>query len=574
VSPTAGSGVLGMRERSGEAGGRDEPDTLQSRLEDPEDDGAVGTGAASADADQAIADPVALLRHLDVSGHFHRDSRAGRVYHPGMVSLREDVPTDSLHISVDDNRVMAHVDEVSPLAEDAQGKSRYSVRRAVAHNLAGMARDLMLTLRGRQGDHRSELNCEWVAGEDGGALPKDRLLDPKTTAWSLQLEARVTGSLDEQRLRAALGAVVGRRPLQREWLEVVECEDDDDLDAARSRLHRMGVPITTFPPLHAYLARHPGGDVLMLNLNHAAADGFGAVRVLDRLARAYADPDEPPAPLDFLASHDIPVRPAATVQSIAVRSCKAATARLRDRLAPHAPLAAEEPADDPGYGFLFVGLTPEQTQYVTHLERSGPHRDVLLTALHLAIGDWNRRHAQPDRRIGVLVPVSLRPEQWREDMIGNFSVTTRLSTSRRSRASAAAALRAVSILAVRNKRTRTGIALIAGLQRAGMLALWARQSRVVLDPLTDHRRVDAAMLCNIERLDEAPSFGPEAGDLAELWFSTPARSSRILSIGAVTVAGRLQLTFRYPHQLLGREAARRFTDCYLAHVWRVAGSGA
>ena len=368
--------------------------------------------------------------------------------------------------------------------------------------------------------------------------------------------------------------MVGRRPLEREWLEVVECEDDDDLHAARSRLHRMGVPITTFPPLHAYLARHPGGDVLMLNLNHAAADGFGAVRVLDRLARAYADPGEPHDPLDFLASHDLPVRPAATDRSIVVRSCKAASVRLRDTLAPHTPLAADEPASDPGHGFLFVGLTPEQTQYVNDIERSGAHRNVLLTALHLAIGDWNRRHDQPDRRIGVLVPVNLRPAQWPEDTVGNFSVTTRLSTSRRNRTSATAALKAVSIRAALTKQTRTGIALIAGLERAGMLALWARQSRVVLDPLTDNHQVDAAMLCSIERLDEAPSFGPQAGDLVELWFSTPARSPRIVSIGAVTVAGRLQLTFRYPHRLFGPEAARRFVDCYLAHVWRVAGSGA
>jgi hypothetical protein len=105
-----------------------------------------------------------------------------------------------------------------------------------------------------------------------------------------------------------------------------------------------------------------------------------------------------------------------------------------------------------------------------------------------------------------------------------------------------------------------------------MLGLWAKQSRVVLEPLTDHRQVDAAMFCDLERLDEAPSFGPDAGDIVELWFSTPARSPRILSIGAVTVGGRLHLTFRYPHRLFGPEASRRFVDCFLAHVWKVAGS--
>lgn len=563
-----------MGERSDEDGAGDEPATLQSRLEHPEDGGPVDTAvAAVAAADQKIADPVALLRHLDASGHFHRDSRLGRMYHPGMVSLREHVPTDSLHVSVDGNRLMAHVDEVSPLAVDGAGESRYSIRRATAHNAAGMAQDLMLFLRGRQGDHRSELNCEWVSGMAAAAPDEARLLDPRTSAWSLQLEARVARSLDEQRLRAALGAVLGRPAMQRECLQVIDCEDDGDLHAARARLHHIGVPIAAFPPLRAYLARHPAGDVLMLNLNHAATDGFGAMRMLSRIARAYADRGEPEAPLDFLGCHDLPVRPAASLQSRVARTGKAATARLRDLLAPHAPLAADEPTGDPGYGFLHVGLTPEQTHYVHGVGREREHGTVLLAALHLAIGDWNREHGRPGRRIGVLVPVNLRPAEWREDTIGNFTVNTRLSTSPRNRAGVAAAQRAVTTRASRNRRTRTGIALIAALARAGMLALWARQSRVVLEPLTDNSQVDAAMLCDLERLDEVPSFGPDAGDIVELWFSTPARSPRILCIGTVTVAGRLHLTFRYPHRLFGPEAARRFVDCYIAHLWEVARSG-
>jgi hypothetical protein len=574
MSRAGGRGILGMDERSDEDDAGDEPATLQSRLEEPEDAGPVDAAvAAVAAADQKIADPVALLRHLDVSGHFHRDSRVGRVYHPGMVSLREHVPTDSLHVSVDGNRLLAHVDEVSPLAVDAAGDSRYSVTRAVAHNVAGMAQDLMLFLRGRQGDHRSELNCEWVS--EAAAAPDEAcLLDPRTSAWSLQLEARVAGSLDEQRLRAAVGAVIGPRATQRECLQVIDCEDDGDLHAARARLHHIGVPITAFPPLRAYLARHPAGDVLMLNLNHAATDGFGAMRVLSRIARAYADRGKPEAPLDFLACHDLPVRPAAALQSPVTRTGKAATARLRDLLAPHAPLTADEPADAPGYGFLHVGLTPEQTQYVSGVGREREHGNILLAALHLAIGDWNREHGRPGRRIGVLVPVNLRPDEWREDTIGNFTVNTRLSTSPRNRAGVAAAQRAVTTRAMRNKRTRTGIALIAALARAGMLALWARQSRVVLEPLTDNAQVDAAMLCDLERPDEVPSFGPDAGDIVELWFSIPARSPRILCIGTVTVAGRLHLTFRYPHRLFGPEAARRFVDCYITRLWEVARSGA
>ena len=101
-----------MSEQSVDTAADDEPETLQSRLEEVDDeDPAVADVAPVAAADRTIADPAALLAYLDVTGHFHRDSRAGRVFHRGMVSLREDVPNESLHVSVDGNRVMAHVDE-------------------------------------------------------------------------------------------------------------------------------------------------------------------------------------------------------------------------------------------------------------------------------------------------------------------------------------------------------------------------------------------------------------------------------------------------------------------------------
>lgn len=66
-----------------------------------------------------------------------------------------------------------------------------------------------------------------------------RLRDPDTTAWSVQIEARVAGTLDEGRLRAALDARVGDQAMEHDPLDVVECESDDMLALARSRLYRI-----------------------------------------------------------------------------------------------------------------------------------------------------------------------------------------------------------------------------------------------------------------------------------------------------------------------------------------------
>ncbi|MBW3607318.1 MAG: hypothetical protein KY463_03005 [Actinobacteria bacterium] len=546
--------------------GEDQPATLQTRLET--DAAGAGKGRNRA-GPPTVADPAALLQRLDDSGHFHRDSRAGRVYHPGMVSLREDVPVDSLHVSVDDNRVMAHVDEASPLAARSEGRSRYSVVRATAHNLAGIAHDVLTLVRGRQGDHTCKLDCEWVSREAGGAPRIVPLLDPTTSAWGVQLDVRLSGRLDEARLRAALDTIVGVRG-GGDCLTVVDCDDDEGLDAARRRLHGADVPLTVLPPFHVHLAHHSAGDVLMLNLNHAAVDGFGALRLLERLARSYAGDGPPQDALDFLACADLPVQPTAPTPPRLVRLGRAVLERLRDALSKPPRLAAEEADGDAGYGFHLVGLSAQATRDVSR--RGGGVGEVLIAALHLTIAEWNRRHQLRGRRIGVLVPVDLRPDDLPDHVVANLSVNTRLSTTPRERATPGAALRAICWQVERDEGTRTGIALIAALERAGMLALWAKQSTIVLQPLIDNGRADAAMVCDLGSLACAPSFGPGAGQVRELWFSPPSRSPRCLCVGAVTVEGRLHLTFRYPHRLFGPDAVRRFADLYVAQLELVGGT--
>ena len=535
---------------------------MQSRLESGEE-GAPAAGPS-------LGDAVALLRHLEISGRFHRDSGIGRLFHPGRMSFRENVASNSLHVVVEGNRVAAHVDRVSPLGVRPERRSRYSIRRAVAHNLVGMAQDLVELLRGRQGDHRCELDCEWVGGDEESGAGGAGRLHPEASAWSVQVEARVGSALDEARLRAALDAVLGGGTRGGDGLEVVACPDDDDLEATRRRLQHAPTALTEGPPLKVVLARHPAGDVLMLNLNHAAADAPAAVRVLESVASAYAGSADHRPRLDLLAACDLPVRPAPVAESIPLRSARRAVERLRDLLARPALLAADQPDDRAGYGFHLVTLPAEDTARLVDVGRAGTSRTVLMAALHLAMGDWNLEHGTPGRRLHVLAPANLRPPEWEEEPIANFSVTARVSTTRGERSGPASALRAITAQAARNKRTRTGIALLAALERSGLLPMWAKQSAVVLQPLTGNLLVDNAMLCNLGVLDEAPWFGPEVGGAIELWCSTPARSPLCLCLGAVTLNGRLHLTFRYPHRLFSPDAARRFADGYMRSLRQVA----
>lgn len=514
--------------------------------------------------------PIAVLGRLEAAGRFHRDTGFGRILHPGSASFRENRTTQSLHVVVNGDHIGAHVDRISPLVLNPDNPTRYSVQRAAVHNAAGIAQDLISVLRGRQGDHRSELDCEWIWAPDGSVPDPADLLDPGESDWSLQLEARVSAPLDDARLRAALAAALGRRPPQHEMLEVVDAPDDASLGAARLRLHGRPAAVSEWPPLRATLAHHPDGDVLLLSLNHATADGPAALAVLRAIAAAYRGDPDPPRP-DFLAVNDLPVRPASAPVPWVVAWYRHRVERLRDRLAHPARMAPEQPVDEPGPGFHFVRLTVEETRRVIDASRPGTGRNLLLAGLHLAIGEWNSQHGTPGRRIGVLVPVDLRPPGWNEEMVGNFSVTARVSTSRRHRAGPRTALGAVRTQKTRNKRVRTGIALVEALERSGLLPLWAKQSLVVLQPLTRNRFVDTALFADLGWVDEPPSFGHGA-DVVDVWFSTPARTPECLCIGAVTVAGRLHLTFRYPKRLLGADAARRFVDCYLTQIRLVAES--
>lgn len=89
-----------------------------------------------------------------------------------------------------------------------------------------------------------------------------------------------------------------------------------------------------------------------------------------------------------------------------------------------------------------------------------------------------------------------------------------------------------------------------------------KQSVAGLLSFTGNRLVDSALLSNLGRLDDPPSFGPDAGETTEMWFSAPARMPLGLSMGTVTVGGRLHMAFRYRHPLFDADAVRRFAERY------------
>lgn len=116
----------------------------------------------SADAAVASHDPVGLIEFLETSERFHKDTGIGGIVHPGTISYRESVTHDSVHILISGNRVSAHVDRYSPLTITRTGTTRYSVTRALAHNLAHLGEELIRVVRRRRGEHRCVMDCQRI----------------------------------------------------------------------------------------------------------------------------------------------------------------------------------------------------------------------------------------------------------------------------------------------------------------------------------------------------------------------------------------------------------------------------
>ena len=123
-------------------------------------------------------------------------------------------------------------------------------------------------------------------------------------------------------------------------------------------------------------------------------------------------------------------------------------------------------------------------------------------------------------------------------MVGNVLLPVRVSTDPSHRSSPMAVLEAVVEQSRRIKEEGTGGALIEVLGRSSAIPLRAKEVSSPALRLLGNRLACSALLSNLANLDDPPSFG-DAGETTEVWFSAPARMPLGLSVGVVTVSGRL-----------------------------------
>ena len=411
---------------------------------------------------------------------------------------------------------------------------------------------------------------------------------------NVHLEVRLPGRLDQDALRAAVAGLLGaergllaRRAVGGRWqrrfgwefaarpdtdpVQVAAYADQADLDRQRDAFVSVPPPLDSAPPFLLLLASGPDGDHLLLNAHHARFDGLACLRLLAELGAAYGRqagvgigrPDGKPGRQHPGSQPGPGPRPA-----LAGSAAGTGQARGRSRGWLAGPVARIAPGQGmgprrarPGYGACL--LTWEGPGLADSARRAGVSvNDVLITALILTIADWNasRRPGGPGL-IRITMPIGARVQAGPGGAWANRSRLAAVAVRAGAGAGPAAILAEVARQTASAKRSDgpqvdvVSWALTAAPCPAVVKNAVLRAALRVAGPVL----CDTALLSN---LGQAPPLA--FGDLpaSETWFSTSAHLPRGLSVGAVSSAGRLRLTFRYRRALLAAAEAAEFAGRY------------
>jgi hypothetical protein len=373
-------------------------------------------------------------------------------------------------------------------------------------------------------------------------------------------------------------------------LTVAAWRTPTELDALRQRLFAWPIALEE-AVVRVILAVGPEHDAVIMQVHHTAFDGISSLRLLGAIAQAYRDRLDTPSGLHSIPkskktpapgppkktpapqSEATPVTPAAADPAppqAALSLVTRAQARSWPGTVTRIASQAGQP-DMPGYGFVLISDTVTRPT----ARSDGPRptvNDLLVAALCLTIDRWNAARHRASGQISVTIPVNGRTadQRWQGD--GNLSWLMRVVTSPAQRATADTLLTAVAAQTrAARERGRTGTDALSRL----LATAWApvpvkrRTARLIRD-LAAPVLTDTSLVSNLGVLPEPPTF--DGSGTEPLWLAPPGPMPRGLSVGAVTVAGRLYLSVRYRLALMDQAAAEDFTACFHAAMAELARS--
>lgn len=406
------------------------------------------------------------------------------------------------------------------------------------------------------------------------------LADAVGSFVAMHFEVALDGAVDVETLRGAVHRALMLHPFARarmragrlrdrfwEWditpepdVDAVVAGVHTDLREVRHRALHEHVPLETSPPLRVWIVREGGRDTLVFAVNHTPIDALAFSRIVLSIARAYTGQDDPVPDVDPLAARDI----SALLGMPPVSRGRALAAIARLARHPDGPPARIVPVGATRQ--RAVGALVESIAIVDASARPFSVTDVLVAALHRAIDVWNLRHGKESARIATYVPANLRPREWRNEIVGNYSLAASVSTLAAERTTVADLLRTMRTRMDSVRDLSAARELAPAMFGMTGLPMWARTAVPLLRPLAG-RTLDTAVLTNVGHVD-AIDFGP-AGRATALWGSSPIRMPTGAGIMTHGLGDRLFLGLRYGRQQFDGPAARGFLAGFVDAIGEV-----
>jgi NRPS condensation-like uncharacterized protein len=412
-------------------------------------------------------------------------------------------------------------------------------------------------------------------------------LELATNPWNIQAEVGTRRTLDLARLNRAVSDACARHPMARAAMQswvgrdkkyrwmiadvtpvglVEEVDDGRGLDAVRTELYGRKFDLETSPNVRAVVVRRAGGDLFLLSVSHVVADGVGVVRLLQSISRGYRGVDDPADPVELETARDLvsTLTPAGPAERR--RRTGDNLRMLGDAIEGPARIATTSTSGDEGYGFVSRVLGQGATSAIFASKPEGTTlNDVLIAALQLTIDRWNEKQGVEAGRVVVMMPFNVRPADRFHDVVSNIVTFVNVATDPEDRTSFESTVLAVSQQSAELKKARgAGLHTLANLGRNLPVALKRRISRLL--PLTGYRFVGTAVLSNLGRLPETPTFEEDGSEPPELWFSPPCAMPLGVGVGVATVDGRLHLMVRYRQEQFEPADADTFADLLVDQV--------
>lgn len=426
----------------------------------------------------------------------------------------------------------------------------------------------------------------------------DRPVEPA----NVHLEAWVPGRLDEAVLRAAVRAVLDaqaalrvRRGRARWWrhryfwehtaapdadpVRVAGFADEGELGRLRSALISQSPALEVSPPFTLLLATGPFGDRLLLNAHHALFDGLACVRLLRAVADEYTArvgqrPAGQPASGRSESGPGGRGGPDSPGQSGPGPRGPGPNGPGRRAAFGRVTKIARRPEGGPracraGYGLhqsSWDGLAQ-----ASRLRANGPSvNDLLIAALMITVSEWNGAHGARCGLIKITMPVGERDQASAAGQWANRSRLTTVAARLRCLQPESGLLTEVAAQ-TRHAKDHAGPQVGSGIAAVARAPLPVAVKRSLIRAGLRGAGAVLADTCLVSNLGVVEPLAFGAASASQLWFSTSAHMPRGLSLGALTCADDVRLTWRYRRALLTDDAAAQFAERYLEVLDRLTG---